>query len=111
MHSAFAVHESAQKPSTQKPFPAAKLQQSPLRVQLELTARHVAAQLAAGEQALAPLSSVAQHPLLHWLFAEHASAQRPLTQKPSLARKEQHSPLAAQTPPVPTHAGDVDCVG
>ncbi len=101
-HSESRVQESAQFPSTQKPTPARKLQQSPFRVHAPLTGLHEAPQLDAGAQALPPLTSPEQQPLLHSLLTAQVSAQRPETQNPSPARKAQQSPLALHTPPAPT---------
>ena len=97
------MHESAQKPSTQKPVPARKVQQSLLTVQLELTARHVEPHDVAGAHARLPLTRCAQHPLLQSELRTHESAQRPLTHEPLPRWKLQQSPLTEQMLPVATH--------
>lgn len=101
-HWLLRVQLSEQTSSTQKPFPERKLQQLPLEVQLELTARQLVEHWLAAEHARDPLTRAAQHPLLHWVLLVQASAQRPLTQNPSPCWKLQQSPLVAQVAPTPT---------
>jgi hypothetical protein len=93
---------SAHTPSTQKPSPARKLQQSPFTEHTAFTLRHDAPHCEGAEHARSPLTSAAQHPLLHSELATQESAQRPLTQNPVPCWNVQQSPLTAQVAPRPT---------